>query len=136
MNHRLTEHDYSGRGYYFITATAYPRRDIFSTIVNYQTILTPLGEIVVRGWLRLHDEQPLLEQQEFEVKRNANQLRQLPLQQRPGETPSGKNASAVKDDALLMRQHIESNPITNRPRLQSSLYSRLYRMPKGVSNAR
>ena len=67
MNHRLLEHDYSGRGYYFITATVYPRRDLFSTIANYQTSLTPLGEIVAREWLRLRDEQPILEQQEFEV---------------------------------------------------------------------
>lgn len=67
MNHRLKEHDYAGRGYYFITATIHPRRDIFSTIANYKTTLTPLGEIVAREWLRLHREQPLLEQQEFEV---------------------------------------------------------------------
>lgn len=67
MNHRLKEHDYSGRGYYFITATVYPRRDLFSTIVNYKAVLTSLGEIVAREWLRLHEELPLLEQQEFEV---------------------------------------------------------------------
>ena len=67
MNHRLREHDYAGRGFYFITAATYPRRNLFSTISGYQTHLTQLGEIVREEWLRLHREQPLLEQQEFEI---------------------------------------------------------------------
>lgn len=67
MNHRLREHDYSGRGFYFITATTYPRRPIFSTISEYKTHLTQIGEIVRDEWLRLHGEQPLLELQEFEI---------------------------------------------------------------------
>lgn len=64
---RLREHDYSGRGYYFITTTTLPRRNLFSTIANHKTTLTPFGEIVRDEWLRLHRELPILEQQEFEV---------------------------------------------------------------------
>ena len=67
MNHRLAEHDYADRGFYFITAATYPRRNLFSTISGYQTHLNQLGEIVREEWLRLHREQPLLEQQEFEI---------------------------------------------------------------------
>lgn len=67
MNHRLAEHDYDGCGFYFITAATYPRRNLFSTISGYQTHLNRLGEIVREEWLRLHREQPLLEQQEFEI---------------------------------------------------------------------
>ena len=67
MNHRLKEHDYAGRGFYFITAATYPRRNLFSVISDYKTHLTRLGEIVRDEWLRLHIEQPLLEQQEFEI---------------------------------------------------------------------
>ena len=67
MNHRLTEHDYASRGFYFITAATYPRRNLFSTISGYQTHLNQLGEIVREEWLRLHREQPLLEQQEFAI---------------------------------------------------------------------
>jgi len=67
MNHRLREHDYSGRGFYFITTTVYPRRPIFSVISDYKTHLTRLGEIVRDEWLQLHREQPILELQEFEI---------------------------------------------------------------------
>lgn len=67
MNHRLREHDYQGRGFYFITAATHPRRALFSAISGYKTHLTSLGEIVREEWLRLHAEQPLLELQEFEI---------------------------------------------------------------------
>ena len=67
MIHRLREHDYAGRGFYFITTTAYPRRNLFSTISDYRAHLNQLGEIVREEWLRLHREQPLREQQEFEI---------------------------------------------------------------------
>lgn len=61
MNHRLKEHDYAGRGFYFITAATYPRRNLFSVISDCKTHLTPLGEIVRDEWLKLHGEQPLLD---------------------------------------------------------------------------
>ena len=67
MNHRLREHDYAGRGFYFVTTVTRPRRNLFSTISDYKTHLTQLGEIVRSEWLRLAREQPLLEQQEFEI---------------------------------------------------------------------
>ena len=67
MNHRLIQHDYAGRGFYFITAATYPRRRLFSTISGYKTHLTQLGEIVREEWLRLACEQPLLKLQEFEI---------------------------------------------------------------------
>lgn len=44
---RLPNYDYTTPGAYFVTMTASPRRQVFGTIENGQTVLSPFGQIAV-----------------------------------------------------------------------------------------
>ena len=55
---RLATHDYRGRGFYFITFSTEPRRQLLSTITNCRIHLAPEGEAVLEAWRRVPDDDP------------------------------------------------------------------------------
>lgn len=54
---RKSDHDYH-EGYYFITINTAPRRNCLSQIVGGRVVLTPLGEIVLKAYLKMTADSP------------------------------------------------------------------------------
>ena len=64
---RLPGHDYAGWGYYMITFSIFPRRDLFSRIENYSAVLTPAGKIMQETWLKMAEECPQISLREYAI---------------------------------------------------------------------
>ena len=54
---RMIGHDYH-EGYYFITINTAPRRNCLSQIIDGKVVLTPLGEIVLKAYLKMAADSP------------------------------------------------------------------------------
>ncbi len=64
---RLPNHDYAGWGYYMVTFSTEPRRNLFSRIENYMAILTEAGRLLEEAWLKTSVECPQITLLEYAV---------------------------------------------------------------------
>jgi REP element-mobilizing transposase RayT len=55
---RLKDHDYSGRGFYFLTICAHEKKCVFGRIASREVLLTPLGQIVGECWMGIPEHFP------------------------------------------------------------------------------
>jgi REP element-mobilizing transposase RayT len=60
-NVRVRGHDYRGKGYYFITFGTLKRRHLLSRIVDGKAVLEPAGELLMKAWRRIAEEDPAYE---------------------------------------------------------------------------
>ena len=64
---RLRNHDYAGWGYYMVTFSTLPRRNLFSTIANYSAVPTPAGKALEEAWLQTPVDCPQISLREYAI---------------------------------------------------------------------
>lgn len=60
-NVRVRGHDYHACGYYFITFGTFERRQCLSSIQKGRVVLKPAGELLLKTWHRIVEEDPVYE---------------------------------------------------------------------------
>ena len=67
---RLSSHDYSSAGFYFVTIITRGRENFLGEIINHKMILSDIGKIIYEQWLNLPEHFSDIELDEFIIMPN------------------------------------------------------------------